>query len=127
MLAPSWPRSPNRVRCRSGRGGLPDRDDAPRGLALTNLLDLKTDFAYWNSDLQVEAVSNPSVGSTRLNEPDCIAGSGDRGGGLRVRHYLDLADARTLPTPTLVAVHRAIGDLLGAAAMGVVHGMAGLG
>jgi hypothetical protein len=40
---------------------------------------------------------------------------------------LDLADARTLPTPGLVAVHRAVGDLLGAAAMGVVHGMAGLG
>ncbi len=43
------------------------------------------------------------------------------------RHYLDLADARTLPTPGLVATHRAVTDLLAAAAMGVVHGMAGLG
>jgi putative transposase len=33
------------------RRGLPDRDDALRGLALTNLLDLKTDFAYWNPDV----------------------------------------------------------------------------
>jgi DNA transposition AAA+ family ATPase len=43
------------------------------------------------------------------------------------RHYLDLADACTLPTPGLVATHRAVADLLEAAAMGVVHGMAGLG
>jgi len=31
------------------------------------------------------------------------------------RHYLDLADARTLPTPGLVATHRAVADLLVAA------------
>jgi hypothetical protein len=43
------------------------------------------------------------------------------------RHYLDLADARTLPTPGLVATHRAVADLLEAVAMGVVHGKAGLG
>src|SRR3954451_5394894 len=43
------------------------------------------------------------------------------------RHYLDLADARTLPTPGLIATHRAVTDLLMFAAMGVVHGMAGLG
>lgn len=43
------------------------------------------------------------------------------------RHFLDLPDARTLPTPGLVATHRAVADLLSAAAMGVVHGMAGLG
>jgi len=54
------------------RGGLPDRDDALRGLALTNLLDLKTDFAYWNPDLRVEAIS---LEPTRLDEPDGIAGS----------------------------------------------------
>jgi DNA transposition AAA+ family ATPase len=42
-------------------------------------------------------------------------------------HYLDLADARTLPTPGLVATHRAVADLLEYTAMGVVHGMAGLG
>jgi DNA transposition AAA+ family ATPase len=38
-----------------------------------------------------------------------------------------LAEARTLLTPRLVATHRAVTDLLAAAAMGVVHGMAGLG
>ncbi len=27
-----------------------------------------------------------------------------------------------MPTPGLVATHQAVGDLLGAAAMGVVHG-----
>ena len=43
------------------------------------------------------------------------------------RHYLDLADARTLPTPGLIATYRAVTDLLEHAAMGVVHGMAGLG
>lgn len=32
-----------------------------------------------------------------------------------------------MPTPGLVATHQAVGDLLGAAAMGVVHGPAGLG
>lgn len=35
------------------------------------------------------------------------------------RHYLDLADARTLPTPGLIATHRAVTDLLEFAAMGV--------
>ncbi|MGH3097705.1 MAG: AAA family ATPase [Streptosporangiales bacterium] len=43
------------------------------------------------------------------------------------RHFLDIDGARTLPTPGLVATHQAVGDLLGAAAMGVVHGPAGLG
>lgn len=43
------------------------------------------------------------------------------------RHFLDIERARTLPTPGLVATARAVGDLLGAAAMGVVHGPAGLG
>lgn len=42
------------------------------------------------------------------------------------RHYLDLAEARTVPTLGLVATHRAVADLLEAAAMEVVHGMAGL-
>ena len=28
------------------------------------------------------------------------------------RHYLDLAEARTVPTPGLVATHRAVADLL---------------
>ena len=43
------------------------------------------------------------------------------------RHYLDLAEARTLPTPGLITTYRAVMDLLEHAAMGVVHGMAGLG
>ena len=43
------------------------------------------------------------------------------------RHYLDLDQARTLPTPGLLATHRAVGDLLEFTAMGVVHGPAGLG
>ncbi len=43
------------------------------------------------------------------------------------RHFLDIEQARTLPTPGLVATHQAVGDLLGASAMGVVHGPAGLG
>jgi hypothetical protein len=43
------------------------------------------------------------------------------------RHFLDLEQARTLPTPGLVATDRAVADLLEARAMGVVHGMAGLG
>ena len=32
---------------RAGR----DRDEGMRRLAMTNLLGLKTDFAYWNPDL----------------------------------------------------------------------------
>lgn len=43
------------------------------------------------------------------------------------RHYLDLADARTLPTPGLITTHGAVTDLLKFAAMGVVHGMPGWG
>jgi hypothetical protein len=43
------------------------------------------------------------------------------------RHYLDLADARTLPTPGLVATYRAVADLVEHSAMGVAHGMAGMG
>lgn len=43
------------------------------------------------------------------------------------RHFLDLDRASTLATPGLIATHRAVGDLVECAAMGVVHGMAGLG
>jgi hypothetical protein len=46
---------------------------------------------------------------------------------LRGRHFLDLDQARTLPTPGLVATGRALADLVDAGAMGVVHGAAGLG
>ena len=46
---------------------------------------------------------------------------------LKGRHFLDLEHARTLPTPGLVATGRALGDLIDAGAMGVVHGAAGLG
>lgn len=44
-----------------------------------------------------------------------------------VRHFLDLPDARTLPTEPLVRVEQAVGDLIDACAMGAVHGPAGLG
>ncbi|MCD2191688.1 ATP-binding protein [Actinomycetospora soli] len=43
------------------------------------------------------------------------------------RHFLDVDGARTLPTPGLVAVDQAVEHLLDTAAMGVVHGPAGLG
>jgi DNA transposition AAA+ family ATPase len=43
------------------------------------------------------------------------------------RHFLELAQARTLPTPGLIATHQAVSDLVAHRAMGVVHGMAGLG
>ena len=46
---------------------------------------------------------------------------------LKGRHFLDLDQARTLPTPGLVATGRALADLVEAGAMGVVHGAAGLG
>ena len=51
-----------------------------------------------------------------------VAGSEFKG-----RHFLDLDQARTLPTPGLVATGRALADLVEAGAMGVVHGAAGLG
>ena len=55
----------------------------------------------------------------------------ERGGAigreLKGRHFLDLDQARTLPTPGLVATGRALADLVDAGAMGVVHGAAGLG
>ena len=43
------------------------------------------------------------------------------------RHFLELADAATLPTESLQLVHQTVDDLLDAGAMGVVHGPAGLG
>lgn len=43
------------------------------------------------------------------------------------RHFLDIDGARTLPTPGLVATDQAVEHVLDAAAMGVVHGPAGLG
>jgi len=46
---------------------------------------------------------------------------------LKGRHFLDLEQARTLPTPGLVATDRAVADLLEAGAMGVVHGPTGTG
>jgi len=46
---------------------------------------------------------------------------------LKGRHFLDLSQARTLPTPGLVATARVLDDLVEAEAMGVVHGPAGLG
>lgn len=46
---------------------------------------------------------------------------------LKGRHFLDLDQARTLPTPGLVATEQAIADLVGVGAMGVVHGAAGVG
>ena len=42
-------------------------------------------------------------------------------------HFLDIAGARTLPTPGLVATDQAVEHVVGAAAMGAVHGPAGLG
>lgn len=44
-----------------------------------------------------------------------------------VRHFLDLAQARVLPTDGLQLVEQAVADLSAAAALGVVHGPAGLG
>ena len=46
---------------------------------------------------------------------------------MTARHFLALDGARTLPTDSLLLVERAVGDLVAAAAMGVVHGGAGLG
>jgi DNA transposition AAA+ family ATPase len=46
---------------------------------------------------------------------------------LKGRHFLDLDQARTLPTPGLVATGRAVADLVEVSAMGVVHGAAGTG
>jgi hypothetical protein len=46
---------------------------------------------------------------------------------LKGRHFLDLDQARTLPTPGLLATGMAAADLVEAGAMGVVHGPAGLG
>jgi DNA transposition AAA+ family ATPase len=43
------------------------------------------------------------------------------------RHFLDLPQARTLPTESLLMVAHAVEDVLGTGAMGVVHGPAGLG
>lgn len=44
-----------------------------------------------------------------------------------VRHFLDVEGAATLPTESLLMVERAVTDLIGAQAMGTVHGAAGLG
>ena len=44
-----------------------------------------------------------------------------------VRHFLDVEGAATLPTESLLMVERAVSDLIGAQAMGTVHGPAGLG
>lgn len=52
---------------RSGRGVPRDvqaRDAAMRRLAMTNLLDLKTDFAYWNP-----GVADPSTESSTAEVP----------------------------------------------------------
>ena len=43
------------------------------------------------------------------------------------RHFLDLTDARVVPTDHLVLTHRAIRDVNGSSAMGIIHGQAGLG
>jgi len=43
------------------------------------------------------------------------------------RHFLDLEGARVLPTEGLQLVEQAVTDVVGASAMGVVHGPAGLG
>jgi AAA domain len=43
------------------------------------------------------------------------------------RHFLDLADAATVVTEPLRLTHRIVADLMGAQAMGVIHGEAGLG
>jgi DNA transposition AAA+ family ATPase len=43
------------------------------------------------------------------------------------RHFLDIDGARTLPTPGLVATDQAVEHVVDAAAMGVIHGPAGLG
>ncbi|MGB7795339.1 MAG: hypothetical protein WBL53_03630, partial [Pseudonocardiaceae bacterium] len=44
---------------RRGAGAGPDRDADLRGLAMTNLLGLKTDFTYWNPDLADELTPAP--------------------------------------------------------------------
>lgn len=44
-----------------------------------------------------------------------------------VRHFLDVEGAATLPTDSLLMVERAVTDLIGAQAVGAVHGPAGLG
>ena len=43
------------------------------------------------------------------------------------RHFLGLAGAATVPTEAFLLTHRAVADLAAHAAMGVVHGEAGLG
>lgn len=44
-----------------------------------------------------------------------------------VRHFLDLPGARVLPTAGLQLVDQAVGHVIDVAAMGVVHGPAGMG
>jgi Cdc6-like AAA superfamily ATPase len=44
-----------------------------------------------------------------------------------VEHYLDLAGARVVQTPSLLLSRRAILDVLSARALGVLHGPAGSG
>jgi putative transposase len=54
------------------RGGGPSRgrDEDLRRLAMTNLLDLKTDFAYWNPELAADAASQPQPrGLDELPDP----------------------------------------------------------
>lgn len=43
------------------------------------------------------------------------------------RHFLDLDEARTIPTEHLLLTRRAVADLAAAKAMGAIHGGAGLG
>jgi putative transposase len=54
------------------RGGGPSRgrDEDLRRLAMTNLLDLKTDFAYWNPEMAADAASQPQPrGLDELPDP----------------------------------------------------------
>jgi putative transposase len=46
---------------RRGGGGGPGRDEDLRRLAMTNLLDLKTDFAYWNPGLAEQPTPAPQA------------------------------------------------------------------
>ncbi len=102
-------------------------DEDLRRQAMTSLLDLKTDFAYWNPEVAMTpdppAPRRPPHTSTRRRAARRRRARYHRGRGeLMGRHFLDIEGARTMPTPGLVATHRAVGDLLRSSAMGVVHG-----
>ena len=48
-------------------------------------------------------------------------------GSVTARHFLDLGDTATVDTTALTLTRRAVADITGHRALGVVHGSAGLG